>query len=192
MKKIITLLIAVIIVLSLTACGTTHPSEDAAASASNSMQNVEEINAIVFDVDVDTYAYGPHSASSIRTYFAYVRTNDGTLIEVSDIDQDQYLELRNRLKYSDNVEVTLLAAWSSSEPKYEIIVPDEVHTIYTAHGYYYTNGIVTAEDGMVWRYADTNDRYDGMPVIVEIDDNGTPLDTKDDVIIDIYTDPTVL
>ena len=192
MKKIIALLIAVIFALSLTACGTTETSEDAAASASGSMQNIEEINAIVFDVDADTHAYGPHSASSIRTYYAYVQTNDGVLIEVSDIDQDQYLKLRNRLKYSDSVEVTLLITWSSSAPKYEIIVPDEAHTIYTANGHYYTNGIVTAEDGMVWRYADTNDRYDGMPVIVEIDDNGTPLDPKDDVIIDIYTDPTVL
>lgn len=192
-KFVVLLTIVVIIVMAMTACGAVNPAETSTASASNPEQNVEEIDAIVFDVDADTYAYGQHQEHVGRKYYAYAKTNDGTLIEVFGVDRSQYLELNQRLQHSDSVAVTLRATQSYTGSNYEIVIRDAVHTTYTANGHYYTNGIIMAVDGMMFQYtAPHDDYYDDMPIIVEIDDNGTPTYVDDDFIIDIYADPTAI
>lgn len=73
----------------------------------------------------------------------------------------------------------------------EPIAP-QVHTRYTAYGRYYTNGTVITDDGNAWSYStDTiSDKTptDAMPVWIGFDDNGTPKDITDDVILGLVYD----
>lgn len=83
---------------------------------------------------------------------------------------------------------------SGCSTKVEPPTPIE-HTRYTAYGRYYTNGTVITEDGNIWNYTtDTiSDKTptDAMPVWIGFDDNGTPADITDDIILglvyDVYT-----
>lgn len=66
---------------------------------------------------------------------------------------------------------------------------------YTAYGRYYTDGTVITNDGndsLLWEYStDTiSDQtpYDGMPVWIGFDDNGTPNDITDDIILGLVYD----
>ena len=66
---------------------------------------------------------------------------------------------------------------------------------YTAYGRYYTDGTVITDDGydsIWWEYStDTiSDQtpYDAMPVWVAFDDNGTPDDITDDIILGLVYD----
>lgn len=63
---------------------------------------------------------------------------------------------------------------------------------YTTTGRYYTNGSVITSDGNIWDYqTETVDKgpvYDGMPVEVTFDDNGTETDIYDDIIIELSLD----
>lgn len=63
---------------------------------------------------------------------------------------------------------------------------------YTAYGRYYTDGTVITNDGNEWGYsADTiSERTpaDAMPVWVGFDDNGTPADIMDDIILGLVYD----
>ena len=63
---------------------------------------------------------------------------------------------------------------------------------YTAYGRYYTNGTVITNDGNMWEYsADTiSDKTptDAMPVWVAFEDNGTPDDITDDIILGLVYD----
>ena len=74
------------------------------------------------------------------------------------------------------------------------IQPKE-HTRYTAQGRYYTEGTVITNDGndsIWWEYStDTisnEEPYDAMPVWVAFDDNGTPNDITDDIILGLVYD----
>jgi hypothetical protein len=66
------------------------------------------------------------------------------------------------------------------------------HTRYTAYGRYYTNDTVITNDGNEWGYGtDTiSDKavYDGMPVWIGFDDNGTPNEVTDDIILGLVYD----
>ena len=69
------------------------------------------------------------------------------------------------------------------------------NTTYTAYGRYYTDGTVTTNDGndsMWWEYStdsiSNQTPYDGMPVWVAFDDNGTPDDITDDIILGLVYD----
>ena len=65
-------------------------------------------------------------------------------------------------------------------------------TRYTAYGRYYTNGIVITNDGNEWVYStDTiSDKTptDNMPVWIGFDDNATPNDITDDIILGLVYD----
>lgn len=82
----------------------------------------------------------------------------------------------------------------SSANLWEMLFETEelVHTRYTAKGRYYTNGTVITEDGNEWSYSteaiSDKPTYDGMPVDVGIDDNGTPDDISDDIILGLVWD----
>ena len=69
---------------------------------------------------------------------------------------------------------------------------EKVHTRYTAYGRYYTDGTVITDDGNEWAYTtDTiSDKtpYDTMPVWIGFDDNGTPADITDDIILGLVYD----
>ena len=77
----------------------------------------------------------------------------------------------------------------------EIEPTPTVHTRYTAFGRYYTNGTVITDDGNIWSYSTDiiSDKTptDAMPVWIGFDDNGTPADITDDIILglvyDVYT-----
>lgn len=68
----------------------------------------------------------------------------------------------------------------------------KVHTLYTAYGRYYTDGTVITNDGNLWGYStdSISDKTptDGMPVWVGMDDNGTPDDITDDIILGLVYD----
>ena len=68
----------------------------------------------------------------------------------------------------------------------------KVHTRYTAHGRYYVDGTVITSDGNAWAYAATviSDKtpFDGMPIYVAFDDNATPNDIYDDVVLGVVFD----
>ena len=63
---------------------------------------------------------------------------------------------------------------------------------YTAYGRYYLDGTVITNDGNIWGYEtdSISDKtpYDTMPVWVGFDDNGTPDDIKDDIILGLVYD----
>ena len=70
---------------------------------------------------------------------------------------------------------------------------EEVQTSqYIGYGRYYTNGTVITNDGNEWSYTtDTiSDKTptDAMPVWVAFDDNGTPDNIKDDIILGLVYD----
>ena len=66
------------------------------------------------------------------------------------------------------------------------------HTQYTAYGRYYADGTIVTDNGNEWGYStDTvsgKTPYDNMPVWVAFDDNGTPAEIKDDIILGIVYD----
>ena len=63
---------------------------------------------------------------------------------------------------------------------------------YTAYGRYYLDGTVITEDGNEWGYAtdSISDKTptNAMPVWVGFDDNGTPDDITDDIILGLVYD----
>lgn len=65
-------------------------------------------------------------------------------------------------------------------------------TRYTAYGRYYTNGTVITDDGNIWDYStDTisdKEPTDNMPVWIGFDDNGTPTDITDDIVLGLVYD----
>ena len=80
-------------------------------------------------------------------------------------------------------------------PQKKVVEAPKVHTRYTAYGRYYTDGTVITDDGNEWGYStDTiSDKtpIDNMPVWIGFDDNGTPTDITDDIVLglvyDVYT-----
>lgn len=76
--------------------------------------------------------------------------------------------------------------------KTEIPTPEVESVRYTAYGRYYTDGSVITDDGNIWSYStDTiSDKTptDGMPVWVGFDDNATPNDITDDIILGLVYD----
>ena len=80
-------------------------------------------------------------------------------------------------------------------PQKKVVETPKVHTRYTAYGRYYTKGTVVADDGNKWDYTTDiiSDKTptDNMPVWIGLDDNGTPNDTTDDIVLglvyDVYT-----
>lgn len=71
-------------------------------------------------------------------------------------------------------------------------IADVVHTRYTAYGRYYTDGTVITNDGNEWSYTTNtiSDKTptDAMPVWIGFDDNGTPNDITDDIILGLVYD----
>ena len=65
-------------------------------------------------------------------------------------------------------------------------------TRYTAYGRYYTDGTVITNDGNIWSYStDTiSDQTptDAMPIWIAFEDNGTPNDITDDIILGVVYD----
>lgn len=63
---------------------------------------------------------------------------------------------------------------------------------YTAYGRYYTDGTVITNDGNEWGYTtetiSEQTPYDNMPIWIGFDDNGTPNDIQDDIIVGIVYD----
>lgn len=63
---------------------------------------------------------------------------------------------------------------------------------YTAYGRYYTDGTVITNDGNIWEYSTSSisdkTAYDGMPVWVGFDDNSTPDNITDDIILGLVYD----
>ena len=76
---------------------------------------------------------------------------------------------------------------TKSEP-----APQVESQTYTAYGRYYTEGIVITNDGNEWGYTtdSISDKTptDNMPVWVGFDDNGTPEDITDDIILGLVYD----
>lgn len=66
------------------------------------------------------------------------------------------------------------------------------HNKYTAYGRYYTDGTVITNDGNEWAYStdliSNQIPTDDMPVWVGFDDNGTPNDITDDIILGLVYD----
>jgi hypothetical protein len=90
---------------------------------------------------------------------------------------------------------TLVVGFITTAESEPVQVVEQVHTRYTAFGRYYTDGTVITDDGNEWAYTtDTiSDKTptDAMPVWIGFDDNGTPTDITDDIVLglvyDVYT-----
>lgn len=91
---------------------------------------------------------------------------------------------------SPNPEYTSINLWvllfAEEEP-----APAEA-TRYTAYGRYYTDGSVITNDGNEWSFStdviSEQPSYDNMPVWVAFEDNGTPDDITDDIILGLVYD----
>lgn len=70
--------------------------------------------------------------------------------------------------------------------------PEPAHTRYVAQGHYYTDGTVITTDGNIWDYQtdiiSDKPSYDHQAVNVGFDDNGTPDDITDDIILGLTWD----
>lgn len=68
----------------------------------------------------------------------------------------------------------------------------KVHTRYVTQGHYYAEGTVITTDGNIWDYQtdiiSDKPSYDHQAVNVGFDDNGTPDDITDDVILGLTWD----
>lgn len=68
----------------------------------------------------------------------------------------------------------------------------KVHTRYVAQGHYYTDGTVITTDGNEWNYAtdiiSEKPSYDHQAVHIGFDDNGTPDNIYDDIILGLTWD----
>jgi hypothetical protein len=99
------------------------------------------------------------------------------------------------LKMKKFISITLASAMTltmgCSAPK-QTEAPKVESARYTAYGRYYTNDTVITNDGNEWGYGtDTISNkavYDGMPVWIGFDDNGTPDDIYDDTILGLVYD----
>lgn len=78
-----------------------------------------------------------------------------------------------------------------SAPK-QTETPKIESTKYTAYGRYYTNGTVITNDGNEWSYSTDviSDKtpYDTVPIWIGFDDNGTPNEVTDDIILGVVYD----
>ena len=63
---------------------------------------------------------------------------------------------------------------------------------YTAYGHYYTEGTLITNDGNAWDYhtdaISDQTPVDAMPVWAGFDDNGTPADITDDIVLGLVYD----
>ena len=82
---------------------------------------------------------------------------------------------------------TELVSIQDREPTNLVSISNVEPQTYTAYGRYYTDGTIITNDGHEWGYTtDTiSDRTptDNMPVWVAFEDNGTPDDITDDVVL---------
>lgn len=80
--------------------------------------------------------------------------------------------------------ITILVGCNSQE--------ESATQTYTAYGRYYTEGIVVTNDGNEWEFSiDTiSDRTptDAMPIWIGFEDNGTPNNITDDIILGVVYD----
>jgi hypothetical protein len=87
-----------------------------------------------------------------------------------------------------SVGVILMTIGCTKTPEVE----PQPHTRYTAYGRYYTDNTVITNDGNIWDYhTDTiSDKTptDAMPVWIGFDDNATPNDITDDIILGLVYD----
>ena len=71
-------------------------------------------------------------------------------------------------------------------------VSEPIHTRYDLEGRYLTNGTIITSDGEKWNYYSEliGDEipYDNMPLLLTLDDNGTPEEIKDDIITGVVYD----
>lgn len=69
---------------------------------------------------------------------------------------------------------------------------EPAHTRYVAQGHYYADGTVITTDGNIWDYQtdiiSDKPSYDHQAVNVGFDDNGTPDDITDDIILGLTWD----
>lgn len=79
-------------------------------------------------------------------------------------------------------------AFKAVEPKVEEVE----HIYYFTEARYYTNGEVITNDGNVWNYStdiiSDKPSYDNEPILAGFDDNGTPNDIVDDIIVGVVFD----
>ena len=68
----------------------------------------------------------------------------------------------------------------------------KIHTQYATKGHYYADGTVITTDGNIWDYQtdiiSDKPSYDNQAVNVGFDDNGTPDDITDDIILGLAWD----
>lgn len=68
----------------------------------------------------------------------------------------------------------------------------KIHTRYVAQGRYYTEGTIVTADGNEWEFntdiISDKTPFDGIPIHVGFDDNGTPGNIYDDIILGVTWD----
>ena len=135
--------------------------------------------ALLTKLDRDIITYSECKSTLLSTIITAVLTVLLLWVSVSTIE----VAVKN-LDDTDYSPINLWAMLFDAE--------EPVHTRYTAEGRYYTNGTVVTTDGNEWTYStDTiSDKtpYDGMPVHIGFDDNGTPSDIYDDVVLGLVWD----
>ncbi len=81
----------------------------------------------------------------------------------------------------------MTTACTNTEP-----APKTESTRYTSYGRYFTEGVVITNDGNLWEYStdSISDKTptDNMPVWIGFDDNATPDDITDDIILGLVYD----
>ena len=121
-----------------------------------------------------------------RRVVSYVVDSGDTLWAIAEQYKPEWLDVREymyQVKQLNGID-------SNLQVGDEILVYTYGHSEqYTLHGDYADDGTIITEDGNIWSY-DLGDVYmlgDTMPCTVVIDDNNTPHDIGDDIIINVIT-----
>lgn len=154
------------------------------------LNDTDFLLGVQFDImkALEAYKYG-FSEEEYSTY-AWLNKMYEQIATLREAPKHNYKPLLKVTAITLTIATALTFGFCISKNKMESI--ETPHNKYTAYGRYYTDGTVITNDGNEWGYStDTvSDQtpYDNMPVCVGFDDNGTPNDITDDIILGLIYD----
>lgn len=154
----------------------------------------ENVHDVLFDINevLDGYYAFELDEEEWRTWLKSLRNQ---IINFCDTSSQEYaVALLILLSVTALVVGCIISVETHKEVdvKPQVEAEPKVHTRYTAYGRYYTDGTVITDDGNEWSYStdaiSDQTPYNNMPVWIGFDDNGTPTDITDDIILGLVYD----
>ena len=154
------------------------------------LNDTDFLLGVQFDImeALEAYKYG-FSEEEYSTY-AWLNKMYEQIATPREVPKHNYKPLLKVTAITLAITTALTFGFYISKSKIEPI--ETPHNKYTAYGRYYTDGTVITNDGNEWAYStdliSNQTPTDDMPVWVGFDDNGTPNDITDDIILGLVYD----